>query len=101
MSTGRANAIYLRKSILQGISEVLSIELKADEDELQNAEIEIYCDTQGLQLLIMQLLRLQQSKEKSDHVHFMTKAWGGTELDETIQGQGNNIVNHLVVMKKL
>jgi hypothetical protein len=56
------------------------------------AEVEIFCDGVGLDLLCKQL---QHLKVGSSHVHLMTPAWAGNELAATPVGKGTNIVNHL------
>jgi hypothetical protein len=56
------------------------------------AEVEIFCDREGLALLSRQLGLL---KDGPAHVHFMTPSWAGDELDENRRGEGNDLVNHL------
>ena len=58
------------------------------------AEIEIFCDAKGLALLLGQLEHL---KKGSTHVHLMTPAWAGNELDEEASGEGSTLVNHLKI----
>ncbi len=57
-----------------------------------NAEIEIFCDAEGLALLARQLDHLRKG---STHIHLMTPAWAGNELDEAPLGEGTTLVNHL------
>ncbi len=56
------------------------------------SEVELYIDKEGLSDLIRQLSFLQQ---KGDHSHFMTPAWGGSELSAQGQGGDTTIINHL------
>lgn len=58
------------------------------------AEIEIFCDAEGLALLVQQLEHL---KKGSTHIHLMTPAWAGNELDEETLGEGTTLVNHLKI----
>ena len=56
------------------------------------AEVEIFCDSEGLVLLSRQVEHL---KAGSSHVHLMTPAWAGNELAEKTFGSGTVLVNHL------
>ena len=58
------------------------------------AEIEIFCDAEGLALLLRQLEHLRKG---STHIHLMTPAWAGNELDEEALGEGTVLVNHLKI----
>jgi hypothetical protein len=58
------------------------------------AEVQIFCDAEGLSLLIRQL---QFLKTAPNHVHLMTPSWAGNELNESLVGEGNALVNHLRV----
>lgn len=62
-------------------------------NERQQA-VEIYCDTEGVLSFIRRLEALRQS---GGHEHFMTPAWAGNELTEGVQGNGNELLHHLVV----
>jgi len=57
----------------------------------------IYCDKEGLDLLISRLVKL---KERGGHDHLMTPSWAGWELTEEIQGEGNQLINELTVRVK-
>jgi len=63
---------------------MLSFEVKPSQD---CAELEIYCDAEGLGSLLAQLRFLERNK--TDHVHLMAESWGGTHLDD-VPLQGNN-----------
>ena len=56
------------------------------------AEVEIFCDSEGLALLTKHLEHL---KSGSSHVHLMTPAWAGNELGEKLFGNGTVLANHL------
>jgi Immunity protein 32 len=56
------------------------------------AEVEIYCDSDGLRELSRQIQFLQSSET---HVHLMTPAWAGQELTEVPQGNGTTLIHHL------
>lgn len=56
------------------------------------AEVEIFCDPDGLAFLFKQLEHL---KTGSSHVHMMTPAWAGSELGEKPFGHGTTLINHL------
>jgi hypothetical protein len=57
-----------------------------------NAVVEIFCDAKGLALLFKELEHL---KAGSTHVHLMTPAWAGIELDEKPVGKESVLVHHL------
>lgn len=68
---------------------VLTVEYNPGRDA-----IEIFCDGEGLDLLLDRLARL---KKNGGHAHLMTPAWAGDELSETRQGPDNRLYNHLVI----
>lgn len=55
--------------------------------------IELHFDRAGIEKLIAQLESL---KAYNSHIHLMTSAWGGEELDETPHGS-NRLMNHLII----
>ena len=59
--------------------------------------VEVYTDAEGLTKLIGELLSVQKY---GGHAHLKTPSWAGDELSETIQGQDNKIINHLVIVLK-
>ena len=74
---------------------MLTIEIRdAEKAQTGRAEVEIFCDAKGLELLIKQLNHLKQG---STHVHLMTPSWAGNELDEKTVGNGTVIINHLKI----
>lgn len=76
---------------------MITVELKGGKVDRQNgSEIEIFCDSDGLSLLIRQLRHLEAG---STHVHLMTPSWAGTELDEQLVGGENSLVSHMRVVR--
>jgi Immunity protein 32 len=74
---------------------MLTIEIRdAEKAHEGKAEVEIFCDKDGLSLLIRQLERL---KTGPAHIHLMTPAWAGNELAETTFGKATALINHLRV----
>jgi len=72
---------------------MITIEIRnASEAKTGLAEVEIFCDPAGLDELLRQITFL---KNGSTHVHLLTPAWAGTELDETAVGKNTDLVNHL------
>lgn len=75
---------------------MLTVEMKnGEEAPLGKTEVEVYCDSEGLELLLAQL---QHLKDGSRHIHLMTSSWAGNELDEVKHGAGNTVINHLKVI---
>jgi hypothetical protein len=60
------------------------------------AEVEIFCDTEGLQELMRQLGFLVSG---SSHVHLASPSWAGNELGELSFGSGNTIVHQATIVK--
>jgi hypothetical protein len=73
---------------------MITTEIK-DISKPEGSEVEIYMDREGLSLLIKKLKALES---KGGHVHLMTPAWAGKELNEKLIGEGNTLVNHLCLM---
>ena len=75
---------------------MLTVEIRDAEKARQGgAEIEIFCDTEGLILLKRQLEFLTKG---SSHVHLMSQSWAGNELDEVPIGDDTDLVHHLKIM---
>lgn len=72
---------------------MLTVELR-NADNAERSEVEVFCDSAGLELLIRQLDFLRHG---STHVHLMTPAWAGDELSEKVVGEGNMLINHLKI----
>jgi hypothetical protein len=76
---------------------MLTIEIKdANQINQQRAEIEIYCDAEGLGELQRQLNFLVDGET---HVHLASRSWAGTELSETPFGKGNVLVHQATIVK--
>ena len=74
---------------------MLTVEIRdANLVESGSAEVQIFCDTEGLSVLIEQLRRLSSG---STHVHFMTPAWAGSELGEKPLGEDTDLIHHFRV----
>lgn len=74
---------------------MITIEIRdAEKASVGMAEVEIFCDTEGLSLLLKQLEHL---KAGSSHIHLMTPAWAGNELGEKTFGKETQLINHLRV----
>ena len=75
---------------------MITVEIKSEKNvDLSNAQVEIYCDSDGLALLLKQISYLQSG---SSHVHLMTPAWAGSELDEKKNGKETELINHLKII---
>jgi hypothetical protein len=72
---------------------MISIQIRnAEKASESRTKVEIFCDPDGLTELLKQLGHLKTS---SSHVHLMTPAWAGNELDERTFGTGATLINHL------
>ena len=72
---------------------MITIEIRNAEKANEGiAEVEIFCDSEGLSLLSKQIEHL---KSGSSHVHLMTPAWAGNELGEKTFGNETILINHL------
>lgn len=78
------------------ISVELKVSGKVETLNSDNFEVEIFCNKEGLKKLISEL----QNLGENDHVHLSTPSWGGNELDESINGNGNVKINHIVISVK-
>lgn len=57
--------------------------LTVEKEKLDQGEVAICFDAEGLEFLIEELSKL---REKRDHRHLMTPSWSGNELTEVPQG---------------
>jgi hypothetical protein len=75
---------------------MLSFELKdvVGNDDLD--QLEIYCDYDGLESLIGQLLLLKEGR--TEHVDLMARSWGGSHLDELPQEPSHTPIRHVKVL---
>lgn len=75
---------------------MITIEIKdADQISIGRAEVEIFCDAEGLKDLQRQLNFLMNG---TTHVHLATPSWAGNELDEEVQGKGNLLIHQLTII---
>lgn len=61
------------------------------------AQLEIYCDHDGLETLLRELIIL---KERGGHAHLMTPSWAGQELTEDRQGEHTTLIHHVLIRIK-
>nr|VFK66582.1 MAG: Immunity protein 32 [Candidatus Kentron sp. UNK]VFK69920.1 MAG: Immunity protein 32 [Candidatus Kentron sp. UNK] len=61
-------------------------------------QLEVHADHAGLEELILHINRLISSDE-CEHVHLMSKAWGGVELSDDRQNQEAELINHVKLFK--
>ena len=65
--------------------------------DTKDEKLEIHSDLEGLKQfhsLIGNLI--EQSKEvENEHIHLMTKEWGGSELSSEKQNSEANLINHV------
>ena len=74
---------------------MLTVEIRdVERASAGGAEVEIFCDAEGLALLLHQLEHL---KSGPNHIHFMTPSWAGNELEEKTVGERTVLVNHVRV----
>ena len=74
---------------------MLTIEIRdAEKASMGEAEVEIFCDADGVALLLRHLGFL---KTGSTHFHLMTPSWAGNELGEKTLGVGTVLINHVKV----
>lgn len=60
--------------------------------------IEIHADKKGLNELVSQLKKLSDV-EADDHLHLMTRDWGGEELTSNKQNSNSELINHIKIFK--
>jgi catechol-2,3-dioxygenase len=76
---------------------MITIEIKNPEAFTEEgSEVDIYCDTEGLQDLQRQLNFLAHGET---HVHIASPSWAGDELGEVPFGTGNVIVHQATIVK--
>jgi hypothetical protein len=71
---------------------ILTFEMTSDGDEL-----EIHATKEGLEELKSQIESILE--EDHEHTHLRTPNWGGHELSEAVQKEGNKIINHVKIFK--
>ena len=76
---------------------MITIEIKdAHQIDANLAEVEIYCDKEGLDELRRQLEFLGKGES---HVHLASPSWAGKELGDTPFGDGNILIHQATIFK--
>ena len=73
---------------------MISFEFKSD--AMRPNEIEIWLDKDGLSSLLAQLGFL--SDGKTEHVHLMSKDWGGNHLSSKPVDSNNTVIHHVKIL---
>ena len=60
------------------------------------SEVDIYCDSDGINELKRQLEFLVQGET---HIHLASSSWAGNELGEIAMGEGTIIVHQATIIK--
>jgi hypothetical protein len=76
---------------------VLSFELKRAGSSPSADELEIVLDAEGLESLLAQLRFLKDGR--TDHVHLMSEAWGGTHLSDR-QTPANTTIHSVKIYRR-
>ena len=74
---------------------MLSFELKRPESSASADELEVILDSQGLESLLAQLRLLKEGR--TDHIHLMSKVWGGTHLSDRPQTPANTTIHSVKI----
>lgn len=82
---------FLRSTSMKN-KKLLTFEITPDGEE-----IEIHCDEQGAQDLILYIQRMLGSTKPQNHEHLSTPTWAGDELTEEKQGENNKLINQVTV----
>lgn len=72
---------------------LLTFEWDAD-----NEVLEIHGNEKGLEKL-ENIIKSLMAKADRDHIHLMTKNWGGNELSDDKQCSENTLINHVKLFK--
>lgn len=72
----------------------LTVEIRDKNSD--SPEIEIYCDKEGISILIAELEKLNSSIGPS-HLHLATPSWAGRELTENLQGSDTELINQVTI----
>jgi hypothetical protein len=73
---------------------ILTFELTKDHNQ-----IEIVFNKEGLTYLKNILEKIHPDRTHLDHVHLMTKEWGGHELTSEAIHPGNTLINHVKLIQ--
>ena len=75
---------------------MLSFEIGKPSEGKVPDELEVFLDSAGLDALLAQLRFLKEGR--TEHVHLMSESWGGTHLDDQVQGSGNSTIHHVKIL---
>lgn len=76
---------------------MLSFELSPATGAEKPAELIVYFDHEGRELLFQQLMLIASGK--TDHVHLMSESWGGDELTDAPIEQRNSLICHVKIIE--
>lgn len=74
---------------------MIRIELRVPKLKETPEEVDIIVDNDGLESLLSQLKML--SEGKTDHVHLMSRSWGGTHLEDSVKGTESSVIRHVKI----
>ena len=77
---------------------MLSFELKRPTSSSSPDELEVILDLEGLESLLAQLRFLKEGR--TDHVHLMSEAWGGTHLSDRPQIPTNTTIHSVKIQRR-
>jgi hypothetical protein len=77
---------------------VLSFELKRSGSSSSGDELEVVLDAEGLESLLAQLRFLKEGR--TDHVHLMSEAWGGSHLSDRPQVPANTTIHSVKIYRR-
>ena len=75
---------------------MLRFEIVKSENGSVPDEVQIFMDREGLRSLTAQLQFLENGR--TEHIHLMSEAWGGTHLEGESADTKNTIVHHVKLM---
>ena len=77
---------------------MLSFELKRRDPSAPADVLEVILDSEGLESLLAQLRFLKEGR--TDHVHLMSEAWGGTHLSDRPQAPTNTTIHSVTIHRR-
>ena len=75
---------------------MIAIEMKLPNPGALPDEMEIHLDRDGLKTLLNQLRFLEEGR--TDHVHLMSAAWGGTHLEDEPLNADSVAIQHVKIL---
>jgi Immunity protein 32 len=75
---------------------MISIKYKILQQGARPDEMQIDLDAEGLRVLMAELQLLQEGR--TDHLHLMSEAWGGTHLVDQPESDGAATIHHLKII---